>query len=95
MKIEQTTKEVGKTNHDIIIIHAATNNVAAKTPEQLSKDVIDLRCKQQIFEIGSKSVNQSLIRGCWLEDSFVQARCNVQVLCSSSDDKDCYYSQLN
>ena len=26
--------------------------------------LIDLRCKQQIFEIGSKSVNQSLIRGC-------------------------------
>ena len=26
--------------------------------------VVDLRCKQQIFEIGSKSVNQSLIRGC-------------------------------
>ena len=28
------------------------------------KELIDLHCKQQIFEIGSKSVNQSLIRGC-------------------------------
>ena len=26
-------------------------------------ELIDLRCKQQIFEVGSKSVNQSLIRG--------------------------------
>ena len=61
---------------------------------RLRSVIIELRRKQQIFKIGSKSVSQSLIRGFWLEYSVVQARCKVQVSCSSSDNEDCYLSQL-
>ena len=62
MKIEQTTKEVGKTNQDIIIIHAATNNVAAKTPEQLSKDVINQLKQVQKNNPEARIVFSSVIR---------------------------------
>ena len=62
MKIEQTTKEVGKTNQDIIIIHVATNNVAAKTPEQLSKDVINQLKQVQKNNPEARIVFSSVIR---------------------------------
>ena len=58
----QTTKEVGKTNQDIIIIHAATNNVAAKTPEQLSKDVINQLKQVQKNNPEARIVFSSVIR---------------------------------
>ena len=62
MKIEQTTKEVSKTNQDIIIILAATNNIAAKTPEQLSKDVINQLKQVQKNNPEARIVFSSVIR---------------------------------
>ena len=62
MKIEQSTKEIGKTNQDIIIIHTATNTVAAKTPEQLCKDVINQLKQVQKNNPETRIVFSSVIR---------------------------------
>lgn len=62
MKIEQTTKAVGKTEHDIIIIHAATNNIASKTPEQLSKEVVNQLKHVQDNNPKARIVFSSVIR---------------------------------
>ena len=62
MKIEQSTKETDKTNQEIIIIHAATDNVVAKTPEKLSKDVINQLKQVQKNNPETRTVFSSVIR---------------------------------
>ena len=62
MKIEQSTKEIDKTNQEIIIIHAATNNVVAKTPEKLSKDVINQLKQVQKNNPETRTVFSSVFR---------------------------------
>ena len=41
-KIKQAVSKVGKSDKEIIIVHAATNDVKSSTPKQLYKDVIDI-----------------------------------------------------
>ena len=41
MKIKQAVKKAGNSDNDVIIIHAATNDLQSTSPVQLSDDVIN------------------------------------------------------
>ena len=41
MKIKEAVRKTGKTDSNVIIVHAATNNVSKQTTQDLSKDVLD------------------------------------------------------
>ena len=41
MRINEAVKQTGKNDNDVIIIHAATNNIASMTPEDICKETID------------------------------------------------------
>ena len=41
MKIKQAVSKVGKSDKEIIIVHAATNDAKSSAPEQLCKDVVN------------------------------------------------------
>ena len=41
MRIKQAAAKTGKTDSDIIIVHAGTNNLSSISPEQLSMEVLD------------------------------------------------------
>ena len=41
MKIKQAVKKAGKSDNDVIIIHAATNDLQSTSPDQLSDDAIN------------------------------------------------------
>ena len=40
MRIGQAVEKTGKSNSDVIIVHAATNNVASSTPEKLCEETV-------------------------------------------------------
>eukprot|EP00112_Aurelia_sp_Birch-Aquarium-sp1_P000031 Seg1000.11 transcript_id=Seg1000.11/GoldUCD/mRNA.D3Y31 product="hypothetical protein" protein_id=Seg1000.11/GoldUCD/D3Y31 len=40
MRIGQAVDKAGKSNSDVIIVHAATNNVASSTPEKLCEETV-------------------------------------------------------
>ena len=62
MKIKQAISKVGKSNKDIIIVHAATNDVKSSEPEQLCKDVIDTLNQIQNNNPNSRIAFSSVIR---------------------------------
>ena len=41
MRIKEAVKQTGKVDSDVIIVHAATNNVASTTPQELCKETMD------------------------------------------------------
>ena len=41
MRIKEAAKQTGKVVSDVIIVHAATNNVASTTSQELCKDTLD------------------------------------------------------
>lgn len=62
MKIKQAVSKVGKSDKEIIIVHAATNDVKSSTPEQLCKDVIDTLNQIQTNNPKSRIAFSSVIR---------------------------------
>ena len=41
MKIKEAVKRTGKVDSGVIILHAATNNVASTTPQELCKETME------------------------------------------------------
>eukprot|EP00112_Aurelia_sp_Birch-Aquarium-sp1_P025234 Seg83.3 transcript_id=Seg83.3/GoldUCD/mRNA.D3Y31 product="hypothetical protein" protein_id=Seg83.3/GoldUCD/D3Y31 len=61
-KIKQAVSKVGKSDKEIIIVHAATDDVKSSTPEQLCKDVIDTLNQIQTNNPKSRIAFSSVIR---------------------------------
>ena len=62
MKIRQAAAKIGKTNSDVIIVHAGTNDLSSTSPEQLSKEVLDTLQKIQDNNKESKVVFSSVFK---------------------------------
>ena len=62
MKIAQVIEKAGKNDSDVIIVHAATNNVASNTPEKLSEEIVKTLKKVQTNNPKAKVVFSSIFR---------------------------------
>ena len=62
MKTKQAVSKVGKSDKEIIIVHAATNDVKSSSQEQLCKDVIDTLNQIQANIPNSQIAFSSVIR---------------------------------
>ena len=56
MRIKQAAAKIGKTDGDVIIVHAGTNNLSSTSPEQLSTEILDTLQKIQDNNKQSKVV---------------------------------------
>ena len=62
MKIKQAVSKVGKSDKEIIIVHAATNDAKSSAPEQLCKDVVNTLKQIQTNNPKSRIAFSSVIR---------------------------------
>ena len=62
MRIGQAVEKAGKSKSDVIIVHAATNNVATSTPEKLCKETVGILKQIQMNNPTAKVVFSSLFR---------------------------------
>ena len=62
MNINQAVSKVGKSDKEIIIVHAATNDMKSSSPEQLCKDVIDTLNQIQTNKPNSRIAFSSVVR---------------------------------
>ena len=62
MRIKQAAAKTGKTDSDVIIVHAGTNNLSSISPEQLSTEVLDTLQKIQDNNKQSKVVFSSVFK---------------------------------
>ena len=62
MRIKQAAAKTGKTDSDVIIVHAGTNNLSSTSPEQLSTEVLDTLQKIQDNNKQSKVVFSSVFK---------------------------------
>ena len=62
MRIGQAVGRAGKSNSDVIIVHAATNNVATSTPEKLCEETVGTLKQVQTNNPKAKVVFSSIFR---------------------------------
>ena len=62
MRIGQAVEKAGKSNSDVIIVHAATNNVASSTPEKLCEETVRTLKKIQANNPKAKVVFSSIFK---------------------------------
>ena len=62
MRIKQAAAKTGKTDSDVIIVHAGTNNLSSTSPEQLSTEVLDTLQNIQDNNKQSKVVFSSVFK---------------------------------
>ena len=62
MRLEQAAAKTEKTDGDVIIVHAGTNNLSSTSPEQLSTEILDTLQKKQDNNKKSKVVFSSVFK---------------------------------
>ena len=63
MKIQEAIHQAGKTNNNVIIVHASTNNVSKTAPQELCKEVVETLEEVQENYPRSKIAFRQRLRG--------------------------------